>query len=262
MQIAVLLKIVSETHFTDALDAPKERLSSGQLAVNPADAYALENALRIRDQDPETVVTVLTMAPPVAEFYLRHALAMGADRAVHICDGRLAGSDTLATAKCLAAAIRTLPPQDLILCGQKAIDSETGHIGPELGVLLGIPCVTNVLHFGPDGGSFKAQRLQEEGLMELRSPRGSLFTVCRGVAMIREPGILDIRQAAKKSVIRYSGDQIGLEPGSAGLKGSPTRVVRTRPIDHHSRDAWKTSDPGEGASMIRKLLRKDGERDA
>lgn len=262
MQITVLLKIVSETHFTDALDAPKERLSSGQLTVNPADAYALENALRIKDRDPQTVVTVLSMAPPVAEYYLRHALAMGADRAVHICDGRLAGSDTLATAKCLAAAIRMLPEQDLILCGQKAIDSETGHIGPELGVLLGIPCVTNVLQFDPDGGRFRVQRLQEEGLTELRCPRGSLLTVCRGVAMIREPGILDIRQAAKRSVIRYSADQIGLEPDSAGLKGSPTRVVRTRQIDHRSRDAWKTANPAEGASMIRRLLRKDGERDA
>ena len=262
MNITVLLKIVSKTHFTDALDAPKERLSSGQLAINPADAYALENALRIKDRDPGTVVTVLTMSPPVAEFYLRHALAMGADHAVHICDGSLAGSDTLATAKCLAAAVRLLPPQDLILCGQKAIDSETGHIGPELSVLLDMPCVTNVLLFEPDGNGLKVQRLQETGLVNLECPAGAVLSVCRGVAMIREPGILDIRQAAKKGIEVLTGDRLGLDPESVGLKGSPTRVIRTRPIGHSGRDGWKSSDASEGAGMIAELLRKGGERDA
>ena len=77
--------------------------------------------------------------------------------------------------------------------------------------------------------------------------------------MIREPGILDIRRAAQKTVVRYSGEQIGLDPDEAGLKGSPTRVVRASPIRHRSRNGWKSFDAEEGVSVIAGLIRKDGE---
>ena len=125
MNILVCLKIVSQATFTDSLTDNDDRLSGGKLGINPADAYALELALRIKDNAPETMVTVVTMAPSYAENALRDAIAAGADRAVLICDSALAGSDTLVTANILAAAINRLGGFDLVLCGRKAIDSET-----------------------------------------------------------------------------------------------------------------------------------------
>ena len=125
MNILVCLKMVSQARFTDSLnDTGADRLSGGQLVINPADAYALELALRLKDKKSDTFITVLTMAPQYAEHILRTALAMGADRAVHICDGAFAGSDTIMTALTISRAIEHIGPQDIILCGKKAIDSE------------------------------------------------------------------------------------------------------------------------------------------
>ena len=93
MNILVCVKIVSQATFSDSLSDSNDRLSGGKLGINPADAYALELALRIKDKDKGTMVTVLTMAPPYVEKSLRDALAAGADEAVMICDSRAAGSD-------------------------------------------------------------------------------------------------------------------------------------------------------------------------
>lgn len=102
MNIIVCLKIVSQATFSDSLTDNDDRLSGGRLSINPADRYALELALRIKDNDPGTMVTVVTMAPAYAESSLRDAIAAGADRAVIVCDSALAGSDTLITANILA----------------------------------------------------------------------------------------------------------------------------------------------------------------
>ena len=146
MQIAVLLKLVSQSTFMDSLaENVKDRLASGQLVINPADEYALELALRLRDRCNGSKVTVVTMSPACAEQVLYETLAMGADEAVHICDSAFAASDTLVTARILASALKKLPPQDMILCGQRSIDSETGHIGAQLAVYLEKPVITNTL---------------------------------------------------------------------------------------------------------------------
>ena len=155
MNILVCLKIVSQATFTDSLTDNDDRLSGGKLGINPADAYALELALRIKDNAPETMVTVVTMAPSYAENALRDAIAAGADRAVLICDSALAGSDTLVTANILAAAINRLGGFDLVLCGRKAIDSETGHIAPQLSERLGLPMAAAVTAFGIDGDTLR-----------------------------------------------------------------------------------------------------------
>ena len=137
MNILVCLKMVSRATYTDMLcsdDASDDRLSGGAIGINPADAYALETALKLKDRYG-AYVTVLSMSPMLAEPMLRSALAMGADEAVLVCDRIFAGSDTIATAKTLSAALKALPRQDMIFCGSKAIDSETGHIGAQLAAL-------------------------------------------------------------------------------------------------------------------------------
>ena len=121
MRILVCAKLVSEPLYTDSLqEQSTSRLSTGKLIMNPADAYGLELALRLRDTRPGSKLTILTLAPRSAENMLHTALAMGADEAVHVCDSCFAGSDTLATAVVLAAAVRAIDFQGLIVCGQKS----------------------------------------------------------------------------------------------------------------------------------------------
>ena len=104
MNILVCLKLTAQARFSDSLRDGGERLDGGQVGINPADLYALELALRAKEKTPGAMVTVVAMAPDAAEHYLRDALAMGADRAVLVSDRRIAGSDTLVTARILAAA--------------------------------------------------------------------------------------------------------------------------------------------------------------
>ena len=156
MEFVVLIKMVASISF-DALweENAQDRLSGDQKIMNPADANALEAALRLRDAAGGRI-TVISMGPSAAESILRDCLARGADRAVHLCDPRLAGADTLATARALTAAVRKTGVPDLILCGRRAIDSETGHIGAQMAKMLGVPCVPSVTGRGGSASSAAA----------------------------------------------------------------------------------------------------------
>ncbi len=96
--------------------------------------------------------TVVTLGPPSAEDVLREAIAWGADSGLHLCDPAFAGSDTLATARALAAALRTSGPYDLVLLGRNSLDGETGQVGPELAELLDLPYACGVRQLEDLGG--------------------------------------------------------------------------------------------------------------
>lgn len=258
MNVAVLLKLVSQARFTDSLCDVGDRLSSGQLVMNPADEYALELALRLRDACPGTRVTALTMSPAAGGEILRRALAMGADEAVHLCDPAFSGADTLVTADVLAAALRLLPPQKLIVCGQRAIDSETGHIGPQLAARLGLPAVTNVLTFRRENGAFAVRRLQDSGIARLTCG-SAVLTVCRGTEMVRLPDIADLRAARDKPLRLVDSGQLPLAREALGAAGSPTQVLRTAPIRHRTRAGTDCGGVREGAAAILRLAGRGAE---
>ena len=135
------------------------------LQWNIADESALEAAFRLKDKDG--TVTVLTMGPPKLEAPLKDLLARGADRGILITDRLLAGADTRATAAALKAAAEKLGPVDLILCGRRAIDGETGQVPGELAAALGIPCVSNVERIQREGDSLLLSRSRSEILIAL-----------------------------------------------------------------------------------------------
>ena len=127
MRAVVLLKQVPDLRLGGVgvrADGTIDR-AAAQPITNPADLHALEAALQLADE-----VCALSMGPPQAETTLRDALAVGAQRAVLVCDHLLAGSDTWATANALAAAVRWIGDVDLVLCGISALDGETGQVGP------------------------------------------------------------------------------------------------------------------------------------
>ena len=225
MNILVFLKIVSQQQFADTLNDQASRLSSGNLIPNPADLYALELALRVKDKAPNTVVTVLSMAPKSCEPELRSLLAMGADEAILVADRKLAGSDTLATARALAAAVQKLPPQDLLLCGKKSLDSETGHIGPQLAEILGYPLAANVSDFSCEDG-LQVTCLRDHSVQSYRGSYPAVLTVCNGTKMVRSPSILQMRRSRNKVVGSMDLDALELSSELVGITGSPTRVTR------------------------------------
>ena len=249
MNILVCLKMVSRSTYSDtfAESASADRLSGGQLGLNPADAYTLEQALRIKDRRPATRITVITMAPKTGEQILREALAMGADEAVHVSDIAYAGSDTIATAGVLAAAIASLGRFDLILCGRKAIDSETGHIGAQLSQALGVPFLSNVLSLVPGNGAVEAICALSDGTAKFRCPCPVLLTVINGTDMVRAPMILGLRRA-KNVPIRL------VTTATVPAVRSGTETISVTELSFAHRHGEKETDLQRGIERLVKLL--------
>lgn len=260
MNILVCLKMVSQSTYSDTFDdaSGAERLSGGQLGINPADAYALELALRLKDIDSSVHITAITMAPKTAEMILRTALAMGVDEAVHISDRIFAGADTIATSATLAGAIRSLPPQDLILCGKKAVDSETGHIGPQLGALLGIPVITNVLEFSASESGITALRSQENGTVQYGCGFPALLTVVNGTSMVRSATIMGMRRSKNVLVQLLTGAELGMDAAHAGQNASGTETIEVRQLRFAHRGGQRETSAEAGAAAIADMLRRAG----
>ncbi len=258
MNILVCVKIVSQATFSDTLSEKDERLDSSRLGINPADAYALELALRIKDREKGTMVTVLTMAPSYVEKSLRDAIAAGADDAVIISDSRAAGSDTLATSKIIAAAIKKLPAFDLILCGKKAIDSETGHIGPQLKALLGLPLLTNVTGFAVNGKRVTASCARDGVSAEYTGALPAILTICNGTDMVRSPTIMGIRRSKNAEIKQLSLSDLDVDIDAVGLEGSPTRTVSVETLSFRRGKKNLCSDIEEGSRHLAGLLKGGG----
>ena len=259
MNILVFLKTVSQQQFADTLSDQTARLETGNLIPNPADVYALELALRIKDQTPETVVTVLSMGPQSCEQELRTILAMGADHAVLLSDRRLAGSDTLVTAEALAAAMANLPRQDLLLCGKKSLDSETGHIGPQVATIVGYPFCTNVVDFSLDGDVLCFVRAQNNGMVQYTGHLPALLSVCNGDKTVRVPTILSLRRSKKAEIRRMTLDDLKLDPANVGVSGSCTKTKSVKMIDFHRGNKQRTESLADGEELLDMLLRQHGE---
>ncbi len=193
------------------------------LQWNIADEAALEAALSLKGTDG--TVTVLTMGPPKLEEPLKELLARGADRAVLITDRLMAGADTHATAAALKAAAESLGPFELILCGRRAIDGETGQVPGELAAALDIPCISNVEEIHPEKEQLILSRRLENGVQHLCAEGPLVVSMCEYSYTLRLAGIQSMRRARNKAVERYSAADLGMTAGECGLKGSLTKVV-------------------------------------
>jgi electron transfer flavoprotein beta subunit len=253
MRIIVLVKQVPETDSL-ALDPETGTVirSEDRSIVNPLDLYALETALRIKEARPETKVLALSMGPPQAESALREAIAMGCDEAALISGREFAASDTWATSRALAAAVGKLGSFDLVLCGEKATDGDTGQVGPEVAAFLDLPVLSYVgkleLFEGPVGPSVRVERVLEDGIQVLECPQPLVVTCCKAIGEPRLPTLAGKKKAHESALRRLGLAELGIGPGEVGSKGSPTRVVK---IDRPrlSRDAERVDGRGEGLSQ-------------
>jgi electron transfer flavoprotein beta subunit len=197
--------------------------------INPLDKAALEEGLRLKERFSGRVV-VLTMGSPPARRALEEALAIGADEAVFLCDDSFDGADTLATAYALFYGIRRLPRFDLILCGNESTTGATGHVGPELAELLGIPHVSYARKLdSSDGKRITVERVFEDGYIKVEIELPALVAVLRGINQPRLPTVAGIMEAAGKKIEVWSAKDISADPERVGLEGSPTRALREVP---------------------------------
>ena len=195
--------------------------------LNPDDANALEEALRIKDKEPETKITVITMGPPQAKEMLQECLAMGADDAVLLSDRALGGSDTWATSNAIAAGIRKLGEYDLIFSGRQAIDGDTAQVGPQIAEKLGIPQVSYVKDFEQKDGAIVVKRALEDGYELLKVKMPCLLTAIKELNEPRYMSIRGILKAGKHEIKVWGADDIGVDKTIVGLKASPTNVFRS-----------------------------------
>jgi electron transfer flavoprotein beta subunit len=201
--------------------------------VNPYDLFALEAALRLRDEFG-ACVTVLTMGPPMAEETLRKALGFGADRAVLLTDRAFAGSDTLATTFALAQAIRRIGevwgPADIVFTGKQTIDGDTAQVGPGIARRLGLNQVTYVSAItGLDLGActIALSRRAEGGVQEITTLLPALITMIEGSNEVRRGSLPEALRAARAEITTWNATESGItDVAMCGLRGSPTVVKR------------------------------------
>ena len=194
--------------------------------INPFDLFAVEAALKIKDQSGARV-TALTMGPPQAKEALQETLSRGVDDAILLSDLAFAGSDTWATANTLSAAVRKIGDVDLIICGKQAVDGDTAQVGPEIGALLDIPFATFVKKIEKvDDGHLKVARQTDEGTEVWKVPLPALLTVIKELGEPRMPSLKNTLRAKKAPITIWGATDLGLDPNAVGLCGSYTQVVR------------------------------------
>lgn len=222
MRLLVCLKQVPDTTEVKLSSAYTLQRDFVAQVMNPADESALEKALALRDELGGSV-TVLTMGPQRAQSMLREAVSRGANEAIHLTDSAFAGADTLVTAKCLRAAADLLGGFDLILCGRRATDGETGQVGPMLAALMGIACVPNATDARMEDGSLIIDQLTEGGVITWKAQPPALITFCEWSHHLRLPTLMGLKKAQKAEIHRITAAELGIE--DIGLNASPTRVT-------------------------------------
>lgn len=200
--------------------------------VNPYDLFALEEALRLKDQFGGRV-TMLCMGPPQAEDALRKCISFGATDAILVTDRAFAGADTLATSYALTAAIRQIHAEqavDLVFTGKQTIDGDTAQVGPGIAKRLGwnlLTYVSKINEVDLDGKTLTVERRAEGGVQRLQTTLPSLITMLEGTNEMRFATMDDMLRAGRCQVRKWSKDDAGIEDiTKIGLKGSPTIVSK------------------------------------
>ena len=242
------------------LDAPEGRVVRlpETCALNPFDRPALEMALRLREEKGGRV-TALSMGPDVAGLSLYEAMAMGVDRAILISDPALAGSDTLATSTALGAAIIKLRPFDLILFGARTSDSDTGQVGPQTAVRIGLPIITGVYQLECTEAKIMADRRVDEFNERCEVFLPAAITIHPAALQARDSSLSGIEKAFDVGVFeRMDLSDLDLSENQAGEKGSATRVLSMNKIRRKRKCEFITGTVEEQADELIRRLKEGG----
>jgi electron transfer flavoprotein beta subunit len=202
MKIVVCVKQVPDTE-TRVRVAPSGTAISeadvGNWIISPYDEFAIEEALRLKEKKGGEVVLV-TAGPDRAQAALRTGLAMGADSALHVKDAALDAADTLGNARALAAAVKTLAPYDLVLCGQQGVGGDNSQVPAMIAELLDLPQVTVAVKIDVENGQATVEREIEGGRETWRTPLPAVVSAQKGLNEPRYASLKGIMAAKKKPI--------------------------------------------------------------
>src|SRR5213594_5145289 len=246
MKIAVCIKRVpdSETRVKIAADGKALDEAGVKFVLNPYDEFAVEEALRRKEQAGSGEVVVVALGPAAAQETIRAALAMGVDRGVLLQVDRIP-ADGLVVAQALAAELKD-GGYDLILCGKMAIDDYNHQVGPMVAELLGLPCVTSIAHLEIAGGTGTAEREIEGGVEVVEFPLPAVLTTDKGLNEPRYPALKGIMAAKKKP--------LHVKPASLGAGGLEP-VAMVPPAER--KDGRIVGEGPDAVAELVRLLRED-----
>jgi electron transfer flavoprotein beta subunit len=249
MNIVVLVKQVPDSGSERKLDPSDNTVAraTADNVINEMDEYALEEALTVKEAQGGEV-TVLTVGPDTATDAIRKALSMGADKAVHVSDPALHGSDAVQTSAVLAAALGQLE-YDLVLCGAEATDSQMSVMPALLSERLGIPQLSGARKLTVEGTTAKVERQTDGGYWALEAPLPAIVSTWDTINEPRYPSFKGIMAAKKKPVQTLTLADLGIDPGTVGLAAATSKV-----IDFAGRppkgEGVKVPDEGDGAEKL------------
>jgi electron transfer flavoprotein beta subunit len=225
MNIVVCVKQVPDTAVERTLRPGEGTLDRESVdgLINELDEYAIEEGLKIAEAHGGEV-TILSMGPARAAESVRKALSMGADKAVHVLDDELAGSDALATSLALAEALRQTG-FDLVILGSESTDARTGVVPAMLAERLGVPQLTLASKVDTDGTSVTIRRVTDEGYAVVSGPLPAVVSVVEKINEPRYPTFKGIMAAKKKPVQTLTLADLSLEASAVGLANAATGVA-------------------------------------
>ena len=231
MKICVLVKEVPDAAVQKRIDPNTMRLDrSGEKNLNPFDTHALEAAMQIKEGGaiPVEEVVAVTMGPGSAVRALHKAVALGADRSVHLSDDALLGSDVCATGYSLAKVLESESP-DLVLLGQQSDDGECYTIGAVVADHLKMPSLTQVIKIDVTDGKLRCERQAEYGYDTVEIELPAVISVGDAINEPRYPSLKAIMGAKKKPLDTKATGDVGIDGGMVGESGSKTSVLALNP---------------------------------
>ncbi|MGZ3569541.1 MAG: electron transfer flavoprotein subunit beta/FixA family protein [Thermodesulfobacteriota bacterium] len=225
--------------------------------INPFDLFALEMAVQLKKEYSGSI-TVVTMGPKISEEVLWEALALGSDRAVLLSDPRFSASDTLATSYVLGMGIRKIGKFDLILCGMRTTDGDTGQVGLQLAEELDLPHISAVEKLKGEKGSFRVERVSDgfREIIEVSTP--ALLTISSKTA-VRLPSLIDIQDTfTRYSIECWNLEDLNADPNKVGRAGSGPGVEGLTPTAQKKSCVFVEGDVRQQARiLLSKLLEKN-----
>ena len=281
LKIVVLAKQVPDTRNVgkDAMTAEGTVNRAALPAIfNPEDLNALEQALRLKEQNPGSTVGILTMGPPRAAEIIRQGLYRGADAGWLLTDRLFAGADTLATSYALATAIKKIGGVDIVIGGRQAIDGDTAQVGPQVAEKLGLSQVTYAEEILKcEDGKLTIRRHIDGGVETVEAPMPIVITVngsaapCRPcnaklvmkykhatAPMERTPGMPYAELYEERPYLtlnQWSVADVDGDPQQCGLSGSPTKVKAVQNIVFQAKECKRLSAAdADIEGMVKELL--------
>ncbi|WP_262705724.1 MULTISPECIES: electron transfer flavoprotein subunit beta/FixA family protein [Streptomyces] len=253
LRIVVCVKYVPDAtgdrHFAEDLTVDRDDVDG---LLSELDEYAVEQALQIADEADDAEITVLTVGPEDAKDALRKALSMGADKAVHVEDDDLHGTDALGTSLVLAKAVERTG-FDLVVCGMASTDGTMGVLPAMLAERLGVPQVSLLSEVSVGDGSVKGRRDGDTATEQLEASLPAVVSVTDQSGEARYPSFKGIMAAKKKPVTSWDLSDLDIEAEDVGLEGAWTAVEGA--TERPARTAGTiVKDEGEGGKQLAEFL--------